>query len=220
MLIREMPESERPAARLRLHGAGALSNAELLTVVLGAATFTPAQAALLLSRGSLRELSRKLPAEIMGAAEIGPAVALRLSAALEIGRRMMGEGLAEGAAVNRPRDIYEMMRGLEDCPVEEFHVIALNGQNRVTRGATLLSVGILNASLAHPREVFARAIAERAKAIIVVHNHPSGDPTPSPDDLRVTSGLVAAGQMLDIPVQDHVIIGRGRYVSFSEAGLL
>ena len=84
----------------------------------------------------------------------------------------------------------------------------------------LVSRGILNSSLVHPREVFREAIAERAASLVLVHNHPSGDPTPSPDDRAITSQLVAAGRLLDIPIQDHVVIGRGRFVSFAEAGLL
>jgi DNA repair protein RadC len=108
---------------------------------------------------------------------------------------------------------------LEDCPVEEFHVAILDAQHRLDRDV-LVTRGILNSSLVHPREVFREAIAERASALILVHNHPSGDPTPSPDDRAVTEQLVAAGYLLDIPVRDHVIVGRGRYCSFAEASLI
>jgi len=108
---------------------------------------------------------------------------------------------------------------LQDLPVEEFHVAVLDAQHRLERDI-LVTRGILNSSLVHPREVFREAIAERAAAIVLVHNHPSGDPTPSPDDRAVTEQLVAAGRLLDIPVHDHVIVGRGRFVSFAEAGLL
>src|SRR3982750_583263 len=108
---------------------------------------------------------------------------------------------------------------LEDLPVEEFHVAVLDAQHRLERDVTVTR-GILTSSLVHPREVFREAIAERAAAVILVHNHPSGDPTPSADDRIVTEQLVAAGKLLDIPVHDHIIIGRGRYTSFAEAGLL
>ena len=119
-----------------------------------------------------------------------------------------------------PRDVYAAYGPrLEDVPVEEFHVAILDAQHRLDRDV-LITRGILNSSLVHPREVFREAIAERASAVILVHNHPSGDPTPSPDDRVVTAQLVAAGKLLDIPVHDHVIVGRGRYVSFAEAGLL
>ena len=103
--------------------------------------------------------------------------------------------------------------------MEEFHVAVLDSQHRLERDVTVTR-GILNSSLVHPREVFREAIAERAAAVILVHNHPSGDPTPSADDRLVTEQLAAAGRLLDIPVHDHVIVGRGRYVSFAEAGLL
>ena len=108
---------------------------------------------------------------------------------------------------------------LEGLTVEEFHVAVLDSQHRLERDVTVTR-GILNSSLVHPREVFREAIAERAAAIILVHNHPSGDPAPSADDRAVTEQLAAAGRLLDIPVHDHVIVGRGRYMSFAEAGLL
>src|SRR5207302_3070321 len=108
---------------------------------------------------------------------------------------------------------------MEDLPVEEFHVAVLDGQHRLERDV-MVTRGLVNTSLVHPREVFREAIAERASAIILVHNHPSGDPSPSPDDRMVTEQLVTAGKLLDIPVHDHIIIGRGRYVSFAESGLL
>ena len=122
--------------------------------------------------------------------------------------------------VRSPRDVVAYFAPrMEDLPVEEFHVAVLDSQHRLERDITVTR-GILNSSLVHPREVFREAIAERAAAVILVHNHPSGDPSPSDDDRKVTEQLVAAGRLLDIPVHDHVIIGRGRYTSFAEAGLL
>jgi DNA repair protein RadC len=105
--------------------------------------------------------------------------------------------------------------------VENFWLLALDGQHQVARGSPILiTTGILNSSLVHPREVFRAAIVAGAAAVILAHNHPSGDPTPSPDDRQVTEQVVAAGRLLDIPVHDHVIIGVGRYCSFAESGLL
>jgi DNA repair protein RadC len=151
---------------------------------------------------------------------VGTARAVSIHAALELGRRMAAEERDDGAPVRSPRDVYRVFSPrLEDLPVEEFHVAVLDSQHRLERDVTITR-GILNSSLVHPREVFREAIAERAAAIILVHNHPSGDPTPSSDDRAVTDQLVAAGRLLDIPVHDHVVIGRGRYVSFAEAGLL
>ena len=145
--------------------------------------------------------------------------ATAIHAALELGRRAC-EGREEGAPVRSPRDVYALFAArLEDLPVEEFHVAVLDSQHRLERDVTVTR-GILNSSLVHPREVFREAIAERAAAIILVHNHPSGDPAPSADDRAVTEQLAAAGRLLDIPVHNHVIVGRGRYMSFAEAGLL
>ena len=119
-----------------------------------------------------------------------------------------------------PRDVWRFYGPrLEDLTVEEFHVAVLDSQHRLERDV-LVSRGILNSSLVHPREVFREAIAERAASLVLVHNHPSGDPAPSADDRAITSQLVAAGRLLDIPIQDHLIIGRGRFLSFAEAGLL
>jgi DNA repair protein RadC len=133
---------------------------------------------------------------------------------------MMHEHRQEGSTVKGPRDIYQLFGPrLEDLPVEEFHVAILDAQQRFEKDI-LVSRGILNSSLVHPREVFREAIAERAASLILVHNHPSGDPSPSLDDRLVTEQLVAAGSLLGIAVRDHIVIGRGRYVSFVESGLL
>jgi DNA repair protein RadC len=172
------------------------------------------------SHGSLRRLAASPVASIREINGVGPARAVVLHAALELGRRMSAEARSIGEPVSGPMDVYRLFApGLEDLPVEEFHVAVLDTQHRMERDVTVTR-GLLSASLVHPREVFREAIAERAASIILVHNHPSGDPTPSADDRKVTSQLVAAGRLLDIPVHDHVIIGRGRYASFAESGLL
>ena len=128
----------------------------------------------------------------------------------------------DGRPCRSPRDVYALMAPLADQEgTEAFWAICLNSQHCVTRdGIVVITRGILNSSLVHPREVFREAILRETAAMIVCHNHPSGDPTPSPDDRMVTDQLVAAGRILDIPVHDHVVIGRGRYVSFAEAGLM
>ena len=170
--------------------------------------------------GSLRRLGARPVAALTAVAGVGTARAVVIHAALELGRRLAEESREEGAPVRSPRDVAALYAPrLEDLPVEEFHVAVLDSQHRLERDVTVTR-GILNSSLVHPREVFREAIAERAAAVILVHNHPSGDPSPSMDDRAVTEQLVAAGRLLDIPVHDHVIIGRGRYTSFAEAGLL
>jgi len=172
------------------------------------------------SGGSLRRIAMRPVATLTTLAGVGAARAATIHAALELGRRMAAEAREDGAPVRSPRDIVELFAPrLEDLPVEEFHVAVLDSQHRLERDI-MVTRGILNSSLVHPREVFRQAIAERAAAIILVHNHPSGDPTPSADDRVVTEQLVAAGRLLDIPVHDHIVVGRGRYTSFAEAGLL
>lgn len=129
---------------------------------------------------------------------------------------------AADAPIRSPRDVFARMAPYaERETVEVFWILALNSQHHLIGGAPeAVTRGILNSSLVHPREVFIHAIVARAAALILCHNHPSGDPTPSADDRVVTEQLVSAGRLLDIPVHDHVVIGCGRYVSFAEAGLL
>lgn len=222
--LHEMPRSDRPRERLLDHGARALSTAELLAIILGVGgrgrSALRVGHEILGMEGSLRRLASRPVAELTAHAGIGRVRATMIHAALELGRRMAAETHAEAAPVRSPRDVVTFYAPrLEDLPVEEFHVAILDAQHRLERDVTVTR-GILNSSLVHPREVFREAIAERAAAIILVHNHPSGDPGPSADDRSVTDQLVAAGRLLDIPVHDHVIIGRGRYTSFAEAGLL
>ena len=223
--INEYPRGERPRERLRDHGAGSLSAAELLAIVIGSGSGATSamqvgHEVLPAAGGSLRRIASQPVGALTAMRGVGPARAVAIHAALELGRRLAAEARDEGAPMRSPRDVAAAFAPrLEDLPVEEFHVAILDAQHRLERDVTVTR-GLLNSSLVHPREVFREAIAERAAAIILVHNHPSGDPTPSADDRLVTEQLVAAGRLLDIPVHDHVIVGRGRYTSFAEAGLL
>ncbi|MGH7620139.1 MAG: RadC family protein [Gemmatimonadaceae bacterium] len=220
-----MPRSERPRERLIDLGAGALSSAELLAILLGSgaggrSALQIGHAVLAEAGGSLRWIARQPVAALHVVPGVGTARAVTIHASLEVGRRMAAEARQDGRPMESPRDVVDHFAPrMEDLPVEEFHVAVLDAQHRLERDITVTR-GILNSSLVHPREVFRQAIAERAAAVVLVHNHPSGDPAPSPDDRAVTDQLVAAGRLLDIPVFDHVIIGRGRYTSFAEAGLL
>lgn len=216
---------DRPRERLRSLGARALSAPELLALIMGPGSRGRPALALahdILARadGSLRRLGDRPVAAIAELPGVGSARAASIHAALELGRRYASESTDETTPLRAPRDVWRTFAPrLEDLPVEEFHVAVLDAQHRLARDICVTR-GILNSSLVHPREVFREAIAERAAAIILVHNHPSGDPTPSADDRSVTEQLVAAGRVLDIPVHDHLIIGRGRYLSFAEAGML
>lgn len=225
LAIRELPSGERPRERLKCHGARALSSAELLAILVGSGSeghsaMRIGHEILASAHGSLRRLSTQPVAALTGLTGVGTARAVAIHAALELGRRMAAEEREDGIPVRGPKDVHDIFgQRLQDLPVEEFHVAVLDSQHRLERDITVTR-GLLNSSLVHPREVFREAIAENAAAIILVHNHPSGDPTPSPDDRITTEQLVQAGRVLDIPVQDHIIIGRGRYLSFAEAGLL
>jgi DNA repair protein RadC len=219
------PPADLPRERLWALGAGALASAELIAILLGtgkAGEDAGAVARRLLdgSNGSLRRLASRPPAELQRASGIGPAKAARLLAALEIGQRLGRELRPPSARIRNPEDVLRHVGPrLRDLTVEEFHVLALDTQSRVLRDVAVTR-GLLDSSLVHPREVFRAAIAEAAAGLILVHNHPSGDPTPSAEDRAVTRQLVAAGQLLDLPVYDHVIVAGDRFTSFATAGLL
>jgi DNA repair protein RadC len=223
--IAETPSRDRPRERLFALGAAALTTAELLAILIGtgrSGASAPEVAATLLAQGGpdLPRLARRTAAELASVAGIGRAKAARVVAALELGRRLLEDGRPDRPRIRSPADVYRWFAPrLADLAAEEFHVLALDSQSGVLRDL-LVTRGILNSSLVHPREVFRGAIAESAAGIIVVHNHPSGDPTPSADDRAVTRQLVEAGRVLDVPVYDHVVVGASRYVSFAEAGLL
>jgi DNA repair protein RadC len=225
LLLSEHPERDRPRERFWAVGPVALTAQELLAILLGtgcAGRDALAVAGDLLARveGSLRRLVGRPGAELARVPGLGRAKAARLLAALELGRRVAAETEPAPQRIAGPGDVQRFYAlRLRDLAVEEFHVLALGSQSQVLADL-LITRGILNSSLVHPREVFRGAIAEAAAGIIVVHNHPSGDPTPSADDRAVTRQLVDAGRLLDVPVYDHVIVGGGRYVSFAEAGLL
>ncbi len=168
----------------------------------------------------MRRLAGRPSADLARVPGVGRGKAARVVAALELGRRVGAEHEPPPERIRGPGDVQRFYASrLRDLAVEEFHVLALGSQSQVL-GDLLITRGILNSSLVHPREVFRAAIAEAAAGIIVVHNHPSGDATPSADDRAVTRQLVDAGRLLDVPVYDHVIVGGDRYVSFAEAGLL
>jgi DNA repair protein RadC len=202
-----------------------LTTAELLAIVIGTGrggrdVFEVAGELLGVAKGSLRRLAQRPAAELLRISGVGPTKAARLLAAFELGARVAREARPAVVRIKEPDDVARLFRNrLRDLQVEEFHLLALDSQSQVLR-AILVTRGLLNSSLVHPREVFRAAIAEAAAGIIVVHNHPSGDPTPSAEDKAVTRQLVAAGRLLDLPLYDHVIIAGDRFLSFANAGLL
>lgn len=222
--MREWPAEERPRERLAALRPGALATRELLAILIGSGGARRSALALagdLLDRygGSLRGLSRAQAAELEATPGIGPARAAAIAAALELGRRLCSEPARRDRRIRGPRDVYcRLGPRLRDRTQEEFWVLYLDTQNRVV-SERCLTVGLLNSSLVHPREVFAPAIVRPAASLILAHNHPSGDPEPSPEDLEVTRQLVESGRLLGIPVRDHIVLGDG-FVSLLERGLL
>ncbi|MEJ2370713.1 MAG: DNA repair protein RadC [Gemmatimonadales bacterium] len=223
--IREWPVDERPRERLASLQAADLATRELLAILVGVgskgrSSIDVAGDLLDVYEGSLRRLARADAAEITAVRGIGEARAARIVAAMELGRRLAGERGRATRRVRGPRDVFLRLGSkLRDSRQEEFWALYLDTQNRI-RLERRLTVGLLNSSLVHPREVFAPAITGAAASIIVVHNHPSGDPEPSAEDLAVTAQLMEAGCLLGIPVRDHVILGDSAYVSLAERGTL
>ncbi|UCF21387.1 MAG: DNA repair protein RadC [Gemmatimonadota bacterium] len=223
--IKDWPWAERPRERFRALGPAALRTAELLAIL--ASSGTNGRSALEVAEAlyerfgrSLRRLGSASGSELMSVPGIGEARAVAIQAALELGRRAAEEVRHESDRVRAPGDVFRRFElRLRDLRQEEFHVLLLNTQNAVMR-EVMVTRGILDASVVHPREVFAPALSEAAAAVILVHNHPSGDPTPSPADREVTRQLVEAGRVLGIPVRDHVVVGNGRYASFLDLGLI
>ncbi len=217
--------ADRPRERLWSIGPAALTTAELLAVLIGTGpeglnALDVARQILQGCDGSLRRLAGRPRAEMLRTDGIGPAKAARLLAAFELAARLSREERPRVVRICEPEDVVNLfLDRLRDLQVEEFHLLALDSQSQVLR-EVLVTRGLLNSSLVHPREVFRPAIAEAAAGIIVVHNHPSGDPTPSAEDRAVTQQLAAAGRLLDLPLYDHVIIAGDRFTSFATAGLL
>ena len=227
LLIKELPESQRPRERLAAKGAEALSNSELIAILLrtgtkGCSAIQVADQLLhkfeslgALARGSIEDL------QIKG---IGPDKAVALKSAFALAQRMAKELVQEAPTMDTPERIADLLReNNRPHEVETFQIVLLNTRRKLLRTETI-SQGTLDTILVHPREVFRRAIAANAAALVLAHNHPSGDPTPSEADIKVTRDLIRAGQILKIEVLDHVILGRATherskdFVSLRELG--
>lgn len=224
LLLRDVPIEERPRERMLQYGAPSLNNAELLAILLrtGARRESAVHLAgrLLKQCGGLRGLVDMTTEQLTELKGIGEAKALQIQAGIELGRRLAKSSLHETVTIRSPQDVAALVsEELRYLQKEHFVCLFLNTKNHVL-GQETLSMGSLNASIVHPREVFRAAIKRSSASIICIHNHPSGDPTPSPEDIQMTKRLMEAGEIVGIEVLDHVIIGDQRYVSLKELGLI
>jgi DNA repair protein RadC len=217
--IRELLASDQPRNRLLQHGAAALSDAELLTIITGTQCLETAQR-LLIAVGGLRGLQTISTAELQGlVAGVSAGRAAQLKAAIELGTRVVRGELLERLQIKSPGDAAKLlMLDMSHLDQEQLRTVLLDTKNRVQAISTVY-IGSLNASLVRVGEVFKEAVRRNSAALIVAHNHPSGAPEPSPEDVVVTREIVAAGKLLDVDVLDHLIIGHGKWVSLRERGL-
>jgi DNA repair protein RadC len=222
LLVRDVPVDERPRERMMQVGAESLSNQELLAILLrtgtGGCSVLDLAEQILARFNGIRSLVDVKIEELMAVPGIGPAKAVQLLAAIELGRRIARHKKERMDVIRCPQDVADLlMDRLRFQTQEHFVVLILDTKNRVIAEETI-SIGSLNASIVHPREVFKPALKRSAASIICAHNHPSGDPTPSRKDLEVTRRLLEAGRILGIEVLDHVVIGDHRYISLKEQG--
>lgn len=222
--IKELPANERPRERLLNHGPGPLTTAELLAIILRTGTtaenVTHLAERLLLTFGGLSGLARAAVADLCQQHGIGEAKATQVKAALELGRRLLQEQPEARPQIRSPQDVKDLLL-LEMAPLEQEHlrVLLLDTRNRVIGRPVEVYHGSLNSSLIRVGEIFRDAVRQSCASLIVVHNHPSGDPAPSPEDVRVTESIVEAGKLLDIEVLDHVILAGRSHVSLKERRL-
>ena len=219
--IHARDEQERPRERLLDWGAAALTDVDLLAAILGTGT---SGADVLETAGriaravNIRRLHLVPAEDLLAVRGLGPARAAQLLAAAELGRRLWPDGEA-APLVRGPEQIYELTRDIRAANREHFVGFYLNSRHQVLR-RDIISIGSLNASIVHPREVYLPAIALSAASLVLAHNHPSGDPTPSEEDLAITRRLHEAGRLLGIELVDHVVVARDAYASFRERRLL
>lgn len=223
IMVKDVPLAERPRERLLQVGASFLSNAELLAILLR--TGSSNESVLHLAQKILAELETLhnlhdvTIEELTKIKGIGPAKAVQIKAAIELGKRIVLQSPIDRVSIRSPKDVaHYIMEEMRYLKQEHFIALLLNTKNQII-GKETITVGTLNSSLVHPREVFKPAIKKSSSAMIVVHNHPSGDPTPSKEDIDVTHRLVNAGELIGIDVLDHIVIGDNAYISLKEKGL-
>lgn len=222
--IKSWPEDERPRERLLRLGADNLSNAHLLAIMLrtggGGKSAIDLAMEILTNFGDLKSIDSASLKEFVSLKGMGTAKVAQIKAAFELGKRLLSEPDEKGPVFSSSHNVYSYYYPqVKDLKKEIFYCAMLDAKNRIFRNCKI-SEGTLTNSLIHPREAFREAIKESAASIIFVHNHPSGDPNPSREDISITERLVHTGEIVGIRVLDHVIIGDGKYTSFMDNGLL
>ena len=223
LTLKKMPEDIRPRERLLQKGATALNSSELLAILLGTGnkkeTAIDMANRLLYRCGGLKALANISVEELNSFKGIGLAKSAQIKAAIELGHRIYKEVDIAKSKITNPSDVVDLVMDMQFLEKEHFRLISLNTKNQVV-GMEDIFIGGLNSSIANPREVFKKALEKNAASVIMVHNHPSGDPEPSKDDIQATSRLVKAGEIMGIEVLDHIIIGAGRYKSLKELSIM
>lgn len=223
--IKEMPESERPREKMVMYGPNCLSNAELLAIIIRTGTKDSSAielSSLLLNqiKGGIKELASSTIEELSEVKGIGATKACQIIAAVELGNRISRSLQETKKTIKSPSDVVEIfVKEMSLLKKEYFKAVFLNTKNEIISYETI-SIGSLNASIVHPREVFNRAIKKSSASIILLHNHPSGNTTPSKEDIAITNRLIEAGKIIGIEVLDHIIIGNGGYYSLKENSLI
>jgi len=224
--IKHWPEDERPREKLLKKAPAFLSDAELLALIIGTGDSSSGQSALDMGRqmladfGNLRNMVHATASEICKIKGVGPAKAARVKAALELANRYGTRRLETLERFTSPIQVFDYFHSeFRNQRKEYFLALLLDGKNRILKRVQI-SEGSLNQSIVHPREVFSQAVRESAAAVILVHNHPTGDPTPSREDKEITRRLKEAGELLGIKILDHIIIGDGAFLSFADRGFL
>jgi len=224
LTIKDLPTDERPRERLVKYGAEALSNAELLAIILRVGTqqySAIGMAEHLLSRfEGLKGIASAGIEDLSEIKGLGTAKATQIKAMVELGKRLASSTGPSRATIRSPQDAADiLMPELRDQPQERFKAIFLNNKTEVLKVRTI-TIGSMDCSMITPRELFREGLSGNCASVIIAHNHPSGDPMPSKEDIDVSKRLVQAGQMIGIEVLDHVIIGDGRWISLKERGLM
>jgi len=221
--IQDIPEEERPRERLIRNGPESLSNAELLGIILRTGSREENVVNLcsrILTEYSIKQLSLANVSRLTQVHGVGKAKAAQIAAVFELARRLETFVEEPKRKVSSPKDVYTLMYPkMREQKKEKFITLCLDTKNQILK-EEVVSIGSLNASIVHPREVFKSALMESSASVIMVHNHPSGDPSPSREDIMVTEKMVEGGKLLGIDVLDHIIIGEGRYVSLKDEGFV